>query len=84
MDIFEVAKMNWARRPLTTRMEEYARNDTRFLKRLSDMLRGELAAQQHELWRVVGARMQSRLGARPVWLSTAGMGVSRAGASSRT
>jgi ribonuclease D len=35
-------KMNWARRPLTPRMEEYARNDTRFLKRLSDDLRGAL------------------------------------------
>jgi len=32
-------KMNWARRPLTQRMEEYARNDTRHLKSLSDTLR---------------------------------------------
>lgn len=35
-------KMNWARRPLTPRMEEYARNDTRFLKQLSDALSKEL------------------------------------------
>jgi ribonuclease D len=43
-------KMNWARRPLTPRMEEYARNDTRFLKPLSDMLRAELAAKDRLTW----------------------------------
>jgi ribonuclease D len=43
-------KMNWARRPLTPRMEEYARNDTRFLKPLSDMLRGELEAKGRLSW----------------------------------
>jgi ribonuclease D len=43
-------KMNWARRPLTPRMEEYARNDTRFLKRLSDMLRAELSARDRLRW----------------------------------
>ena len=32
-------------------------------------------AQKHDLWRAVGAEMEARLGARPVWLSTAGMGV---------
>jgi hypothetical protein len=32
--------------------------------------------QQHRLWEVVGAAMQRRLGAKPVWLSTAGAGVS--------
>lgn len=31
--------------------------------------------QQHALWREVGASVQRRLGARPVWLSTAGGGV---------
>jgi ribonuclease D len=35
-------KADWARRPLTPRMEEYARNDTRFLKPLADILRTEL------------------------------------------
>jgi hypothetical protein len=32
--------------------------------------------QRHALWRQVGAAMQRRLGTRPVWLSTAGAGVS--------
>jgi ribonuclease D len=37
-------KANWATRPLTARMEAYARNDTRYLKPLSDHLRAELKA----------------------------------------
>jgi uncharacterized protein DUF6940 len=32
--------------------------------------------QRHALWQQVGAAMQRRLGAKPVWLSTAGAGVS--------
>ncbi len=32
--------------------------------------------QRDELWQMVGAAMQRRLGAKPVWLSTAGAGVS--------
>jgi ribonuclease D len=43
-------KMNWARRPLTPRMEEYARNDTRYLKRVSDMLRQELSSKDRLGW----------------------------------
>jgi len=35
-------KADWARRPLTERMERYARNDTRHLKPLADRLRTEL------------------------------------------
>jgi ribonuclease D len=35
-------KANWGRRPLTPRMEVYARNDTHYLKPLSDLLRGQL------------------------------------------
>jgi hypothetical protein len=31
--------------------------------------------QKHELWRSVGVAMEARLGNRPIWLSTAGMGV---------
>ncbi|MGV3772697.1 MAG: ribonuclease D [Verrucomicrobiales bacterium] len=47
-------KMNWARRPLTERMENYARNDTRYLKPLCDLLTEELRKKgrldwQHEL-----------------------------------
>src|SRR4051812_31098730 len=33
--------------------------------------------QKHSLWGLVGAAMQRRLSTRPVWLSTAGAGVSR-------
>ncbi len=43
-------KANWARRPLTERMEEYARNDTKFLKPLSDLLRAELKAKGRLEW----------------------------------
>ncbi|MFL5329099.1 MAG: DUF6940 family protein [Gemmataceae bacterium] len=32
--------------------------------------------QRHSLWELVGAAMQRRLGTNPVWLSTAGAGVS--------
>lgn len=43
-------KMNWARRPLTTRMEEYARKDTRFLKELSDQLKVALKEKNRLSW----------------------------------
>lgn len=43
-------KANWAMRPLTPRMEAYARNDTRFLKPLSDQLRAELQAKGRLEW----------------------------------
>lgn len=42
---------------------------------LGAWLRHAPLAQQHRLWQAVGAAMQNRLGARPVWLSTAGGGV---------
>jgi hypothetical protein len=32
-------------------------------------------AQKHELWQAVGKAMDARLGPKPIWLSTAGMGV---------
>ena len=31
--------------------------------------------QQHQLWALVGAVLERRLGAQPVWLSTSGLGV---------
>ena len=43
---------------------------------LAAFLRGAPEPQKHELWRVVGREMEKRIGERPVWLSTAGMGVS--------
>ena len=43
-------KANWALRPLTERMERYARNDTRYLKPLADRLRSELKAKGRLAW----------------------------------
>lgn len=43
-------KMNWAQRPLTPRMEAYARNDTRYLKPLSELLRDKLKEQGRLEW----------------------------------
>lgn len=43
-------KANWARRPLTERMEAYARNDTRYLKPLADILSAELKARGRLGW----------------------------------
>jgi ribonuclease D len=43
-------KMNWAQRPLTPRMEVYARNDTHYLKPLSELLRKELKARGRLTW----------------------------------
>jgi ribonuclease D len=43
-------KADWARRPLTPRMEEYARNDTRFLKPLADILRDQLRDKGRLKW----------------------------------
>jgi ribonuclease D len=43
-------KANWAQRPLTQRMENYARADTHYLKPLADKLRSELAAKKRLAW----------------------------------
>lgn len=43
-------KANWALRPLTERMERYARNDTHYLKPLEDRLRPELQAKGRLAW----------------------------------
>ena len=43
-------KANWAVRPLTARMEQYARNDTRYLKPLADKLRADLEAKGRLAW----------------------------------
>lgn len=43
-------KANWAMRPLTERMERYARNDTRYLKPLTDRLKPELEAKCRLAW----------------------------------
>jgi ribonuclease D len=43
-------KADWARRPLTERMETYARNDTHHLKPLADKLSHELQQKQRLGW----------------------------------
>lgn len=43
-------KANWARRPLTERMADYARNDARYLKPLSDILRDQLMQKRRIEW----------------------------------
>jgi ribonuclease D len=43
-------KADWARRPLTDRMLEYARNDTHHLKPLADRLRADLEAKGRLGW----------------------------------
>lgn len=43
-------KANWAQRPLTERMEKYARADTHYLKPLADKLRAELSAKKRLAW----------------------------------
>jgi len=43
-------KADWAQRPLTPRMEDYARNDTRHLKALSDKLKFELQQKGRLSW----------------------------------
>jgi len=43
-------KANWAIRPLTERMETYARNDTHYLRALEDKLRAELSAKGRLKW----------------------------------
>jgi ribonuclease D len=43
-------KANWAQRPLTQRMAEYARNDTRYLKPLADILQKQLREKGRLAW----------------------------------
>jgi len=43
-------KANWALRPLTERMERYARNDTRYLKPLADRLKEDLQDKGRLSW----------------------------------
>ncbi len=43
-------KANWALRPLAPRLEQYARNDTRYLKPLADRLTAELEAKGRLAW----------------------------------
>jgi hypothetical protein len=43
---------------------------------LASFVREAPESQRHALWQLVGSAMSRRIGAKPVWLSTAGAGVS--------
>jgi ribonuclease D len=43
-------KADWAVRPLTERMERYARNDTHYLKPVADQLRDQLKSKGRLIW----------------------------------
>ena len=43
-------KADWSRRPLTSRMEVYARNDTHYLKALSNILSEQLRQKERLAW----------------------------------
>ena len=43
---------------------------------IARFLRDAPVAQKHELWQVVATTMNNRIGEEPIWLSTAGAGVS--------
>jgi hypothetical protein len=49
--------------------------DVKAYGHLSAFVRRAPEAQRHALWQAVGEAMARRIGARPVWLSTAGGGV---------
>lgn len=51
-------------------------DDVAFYSHLASFVRQAPTTQVDGLWQAVGAAMQQRAGAKPVWLSTAGMGVS--------
>lgn len=42
---------------------------------LASFVRQAPSSQQHLLWQTVGHELQKRLGDRPIWLSTSGLGV---------
>ncbi len=43
-------KADWARRPLTPKMETYAKNDTHYLKSLSDIIKNQLIEKNRLSW----------------------------------
>ena len=49
--------------------------DDRDFSHLAKFVRRATPAQQDALWQAVGEAMATRVGDRPVWLSTAGHGV---------
>ena len=52
------------------------RSDTDKFNHLAQFTRTASAEQNHALWKTVGAEMEKRINDKPVWLNTAGDGVS--------
>ena len=61
-------KADWAQRPLTERMEIYARNDTHHLKLLADKLRHELEQKNRLSWHQESCAQLIAECARPVFV----------------
>lgn len=57
-------RADWAERPLTADMLEYAANDTRYLFALADQLRGELDAAGRTEWAAQECRALEEVGAQ--------------------
>ena len=63
-------KANWALRPLAPRLEEYARNDTRYLKPLADRLTADLEAAGRLAWHREACARLIRDSTRPSSIDT--------------
>ena len=63
-------KANWALRPLAPRLEEYARNDTRYLKPLADRLTADLDAVGRLAWHREACARLIRDSTRPSSIDT--------------
>jgi ribonuclease D len=79
-------KADWARRPLTERMEIYARNDTHYLKPLSDKLRAALKEKGRLPWHrescqrlIADSARLSAVDGDTVWRVKGSFGLSRPG-----
>lgn len=78
-------KADWAQRPLTERMEKYARNDTHYLKPLADKLRAELKAKNRLAWhqescaQLIADCTKPQIPDRDSWRIKGSFGLSRAG-----
>ena len=77
-------KADWARRPLTEKMESYARNDTHYLKPLADKLQLELQKKGRLVWHqescarlIVDCSHQQIADADSVWRVKSSSGLSR-------
>ncbi|MFM2295047.1 MAG: Ribonuclease [Verrucomicrobiota bacterium] len=78
-------KADWARRPLTERMEEYARNDTHYIKPLVDKLKSELETKGRLSWHtetcnrlIAESSVPPVVDADQVWRVKGSYGLSRA------